>query len=59
MLSGLLLKAMSEPGTVVTLNRCEGFGSMMSAAAQTLLSMVYYRDANLAIRDIKGRPRRH
>ena len=35
----LLLKAMSEPGTVVTLNRCEGFGSMMSAAAQTLLSM--------------------
>eukprot|EP00487_Bulimina_marginata_P009024 TRINITY_DN335_c0_g1_i2.p1 TRINITY_DN335_c0_g1~~TRINITY_DN335_c0_g1_i2.p1 ORF type:complete len:173 (+),score=23.16 TRINITY_DN335_c0_g1_i2:383-901(+) len=35
----LLLKAMSEPGTVVTLNRCEGFGSMMSAATQTLLSM--------------------
>ena len=35
----LLLKAMSEPGTVVTLNRCEGFGSMTSAAAQTLLSM--------------------
>lgn len=35
----LLLKAMSEPGKVVTLNRCDGFGSMMSAAAQTLLSM--------------------
>ncbi|WP_295895561.1 phosphonate C-P lyase system protein PhnH [uncultured Vibrio sp.] len=35
----LLLKAMSEPGTVVTLDRCDGFGNMMSAAAQTLLSM--------------------
>ncbi|PMJ90753.1 phosphonate C-P lyase system protein PhnH [Vibrio sp. 10N.261.55.A7] len=35
----LLLKAMSEPGTIVTLDRCDGFGSMMSASAQTLLSM--------------------
>ncbi|MGF1718718.1 phosphonate C-P lyase system protein PhnH [Vibrio kyushuensis] len=35
----LLLKAMSEPGTIVKLDKCDGFGNMMSGAAQVLLSM--------------------
>ncbi|MGF1683957.1 phosphonate C-P lyase system protein PhnH [Photobacterium minamisatsumaniensis] len=34
-----LLTAMSEPGVVVTLDRCHGFGSMMSATSQVLLAM--------------------
>ena len=35
----LLLKAMSEPGELVTLDRSEGFGAMHKAATQTLLSL--------------------
>ena len=35
----LLLKAISEPGKVVTLDRCDGFGSLVSSATQTLLAM--------------------
>lgn len=34
-----LLKAMSEPGQTVSLDRCPGFGSMHSATTQTLLTM--------------------
>ncbi|MGV2986599.1 phosphonate C-P lyase system protein PhnH [Vibrio sp. E150_011] len=34
-----LLKAMSEPGQLVTLDRSQGFGIMHAAAAQTLLSL--------------------
>lgn len=35
----LLLKAMSEPGEIVTLEMSEGFGAMHKAATQTLLSL--------------------
>jgi alpha-D-ribose 1-methylphosphonate 5-triphosphate synthase subunit PhnH len=35
----LLLKAMSEPGEIVALDRSKGFGSMHKAATQTLLSL--------------------
>jgi len=35
----LLLKAMSEPGTQVTLDRCAGFGSLPQAATQLLLAL--------------------
>ncbi|CAH0530297.1 phosphonate C-P lyase system protein PhnH [Vibrio hippocampi] len=34
-----LLKAMSEPGQKVSLDRCEGFGTMHSATSQLLLTM--------------------
>ena len=34
-----LLKAMSEPGTLVELDRCAGFGAMMPATSQVLLAM--------------------
>ena len=34
-----LLKAMSEPGTQVELDRCHGFGTMMPATSQVLLAM--------------------
>ncbi|MCE0495284.1 phosphonate C-P lyase system protein PhnH [Vibrio salinus] len=34
-----LLKAMSEPGTIVTLDRCDGFGALMPATTQVLLTM--------------------
>lgn len=34
-----LLKAMSEPGTLVELDRCNGFGSMMPATSQVLLAL--------------------
>ncbi|WEM44149.1 phosphonate C-P lyase system protein PhnH (plasmid) [Photobacterium sp. DA100] len=34
-----LLKAMSEPGTIVELDRCQGFGTMMPATGQVLLAM--------------------
>ncbi|KHT58492.1 phosphonate metabolism protein PhnH [Photobacterium gaetbulicola] len=34
-----LLKAMSEPGTLVELDRCHGFGAMMPATSQVLLAM--------------------
>ncbi|AYV23724.1 phosphonate C-P lyase system protein PhnH [Vibrio mediterranei] len=35
----LLLKAMSEPGEIVTLEMSEGFGAMHKAATQALLSL--------------------
>lgn len=34
-----LLKAMSEPGTAITLDRCAGFGSLPEAATQLLLAL--------------------